>query len=424
MKATSLALDHLLRAAGDPIADLNHIGPGHAEFDLAQIIRAGVGVLAKSPDAFPAIAQAIRPVGGLLLSPAMRAHHAAAEAWLSGNPVLAAERYEAILKQWPRDVLALRLTQSCYFFLGWHERFCTILDEVIPAWMPDAEGLDFVLAMASFAHAENGNAAYAEVLGRKALAKDPACPVGVHAVAHAMAESGRPLEGAQWMRAQRAHWAGDSRMRTHNAWHLAMFDVEEGNIAPALNILDAWLLPASTLSSIEACDAAALLWRLATEGVDVASRWCAVSDAFEQTLSPGFWPYVDLHAALAHIAAGKPARSKALTDAIERCAQGSNYAASRARHITLPGFQALHAWAEGRYGEAAKLLRALQPLLPYAGGSRVQLEIFKSIERKSGNLGRTAQHHQPRKTLPKIPAMREASAGRVSLRFEPSPIGH
>jgi len=356
----------------------------------------------------------------LALSPAMRAHHVAAEACLSGNPVLAAERYEAILNESPRDVLALRLAQSCYFFLGWHERFCTILDAVIPAWMPDAEGLDFVLAMASFAHAENGNAAYAEVLGLKALAKDPACPVGVHAVAHAMAESGRPFEGAQWMRAQRAHWAGDSRMRTHNAWHLAMFDVEEGNVAPALNILDAWLLPASTLSSIEACDAAALLWRLASEGVDVASRWIAVSDAFEQTLSPGFWPYVDLHAALTHIAAGKPARSQALADAIAHCALGSTYAAFRARHITEPGLQALHAWAKGRYGEAAKLLRALQPLLPYAGGSRVQLEIFTRIDGRSGNLSRTAPYHQPRLTSPNTTTMQKARAGRMSIQFERS----
>ena len=353
MQTTSLALDHLLRAVGDPLTELADVGPGHPEFDWAQAIRAGAGVLAKTRDALPAIAQAIRAADGFAPSPETRAHLAAAEAWVSGDPILAAESYVSILSRWPRDLLALRLAQSCYFFLGWHDRFPPLLDALVPAWMRDRSGFEFVLAMAAFAHAENGDAAYAEVLGRKALANDPACPIGVHAVAHAMAESGRHLEGAQWMRDQRAHWAGESRMRTHNAWYLAMFDAEEGNVASALRVLDAWLLPASARSSLDACDATALLWRLATEGVEDARRWCKVSDAFERTLTPGFWPYVDLHAALAHLAAGKTARAQRLAQAIEHCAQGVNYAALRARHITQPGIRALGAWAEGRYGEAA-----------------------------------------------------------------------
>jgi hypothetical protein len=46
MQATSRALDLLLRAAGDPLAELRGIAPGHPEFHRAQVIRAGAGVLA------------------------------------------------------------------------------------------------------------------------------------------------------------------------------------------------------------------------------------------------------------------------------------------------------------------------------------------------------------------------------------------
>jgi hypothetical protein len=388
MQATALALDYLLRAAGDPVAELREIGPGHPEFGLAQIIRAAAGVLAKTPAALPAIARAVRPTRGVGASPQTRAHLAAAEAWLAGDPVLAAERYASILSRWPRDLLALRLAQSCYFFLGRHDRLCAVVDAVMPAWRPDQHGFGFLLAMAAFAHAENGDAAYAEALGRRALARDPACPVGVHAVAHAIAESGRPGRGAQWMREQRAHWAGDSRMRTHNAWHLAMFDADDGNIASALGVLDTWLLPASARSALDACDAAALLWRLTTDGVDDEGRWCRVSDAFDRAVTPGFWPYVDLHAGLAHFAAGKRERAQGLVHAIERRAQGADYAALRARHVTRPGLQALGAWAEGRYGEAAGLFAGLRPFLDAAGGSRVQLKLFKSIEREAVGLHR------------------------------------
>jgi hypothetical protein len=219
--------------------------------------------------------------------------------------------------------------------------------------------------------------------------------MGVHAVAHAIAESGRHHDGAQWMRDQGAHWATESRMCTHNAWHLAMFDTEAGNVASALGILDAWLLPASVGSPLDACDATGLLWRLATEGVDDEGRWCKVSDAFERTMTPGFWPYIDLHAALAHLSAGKQARAQRLVHAIERYAQGSHYAALRARRITQPALQALGAWAEGRYGEAAGLLASLRPILAEIGGSPLQLEAFKSIEHEAVRRQRARQGEQP-----------------------------
>ncbi|HEX7954868.1 MAG TPA: hypothetical protein VF523_17530 [Burkholderiales bacterium] len=389
MQTTSLALDHLLRAIGDPELELRGIGPGHAEFHRAVAIRAAAGVLAKTPQAFPAIAGAIQSAHGVALPPETRAHLAAAQAWMAGNPVLAASCYASILERWPRDLLALRLLQSCYFFLGWHERFFPAIDAVMPAWAHDRSDFEFVLAMAAFAHAENGDAAYAEVLGRKALANDPACPMGVHAVAHAIAESGRDGAGAQWLRDQFAHWAGESRMRTHNAWHLAMFDAGHGHVESALGIFDTWLLPASTRSQLDACDATALLWRIPAGSAGDDGRWRKVSDAFELTLTPAFWPYVDLHAGLAHLAAGQTARLQRLTQAIERCAEGADFAAARARRITRPGLRALNAWAEGRHGEAAALLAGLQPLLIEAGGSRVQLEIFDSIAREAVHQHRT-----------------------------------
>jgi hypothetical protein len=381
--ATVLALDHLLCAVGDPIGELREIGPGHPEFNRAQTLRAAAGIIAKVPNAMPSVAQAVRHADIVDPSERTRAHFAAAEAWLAGNPILAAESYAFILTKWPRDLLALRLAESCYFFLGQHDRLCAVVDAAMPSWEDGQHGYKYALAMAAFAHAENGDAKEAESLGMMALARNPSCPFGVHAVAHAIAESGRAHEGAQWMRDQRAQWARDSGLRTHNAWHLAMFDVDDGNIASALAILDGSLLPASAASTLDACDTAALLWRLALESVDVKARWARLSDAFEQNVSPGFWPFIDLHAVFAHRAAGKHDRAQRLVDAIAQRANDSDYAALRARHITQPGLMALGAWADGRYGEAAALLAGLRPILGYAGGSRVQLEVFTSIEREA-----------------------------------------
>jgi hypothetical protein len=417
MQATSRALDYLLRAVGDPLAELGQIGPSHPEFHRAQVIRAGAGVLAKTPDAFPIVAEAIRTADARGLAPNARAHLHAARAWLSGNPVEASERYASILGTWPRDLLALRLAQSSYFFLGWHERMCAVVDAVMRAWPRDADDFGFVLAMASFMYAERGDAEYAEALGRQALTHDRACPLGVHSVAHAIAESARPHHGAQWMREQHAQWARESRLRTHNAWHLAMFDVADGNVQSALGILDAWLLPASAQSALDACDAAALLWQLEREGVDCGARWHQVSDGFTRMLVPGFWPFVDLHAALAHLRAGRHAQTQALMRAIERSAHGSDFAALRARHITLPGLRALVAWGEGRYDEAVDLFDAVLPVLDEAGGSRVQLELFDSIQheaRRRAGRGTPVERVRPRPKVKLIEAMMQAARERVS----------
>lgn len=380
METTSLALEHLLRANGDPLADIAHIDRGHPEFVEAQLIRLALGVLAKSADLAGYLERTIADCEGAPRSARLHAHAHAAQAWLDGKPVLAGERYTAILRRWPRDLLALRLAQSCWFFVGWHDGLSAVVDSVLPAWDPQDPDFRYVIAMAAFAHAENGDAAYAERLGRRALAQDPACPMGVHAVAHAIAESGRPGAGLQWMREQHAHWAGDSRMRTHNAWHLAMFAADDGDLALAQRLCDEWLLPACADSVLDTCDAVALLWRLDLAGSEDVARWRQVSDAFERTLVPGFWSYVDLHAGLAHWRAGQAQRAENLARAIERRAEGSDHAAMRARHLTIPGLTALAAWAQGRYAEAALGLQRLQPYLAGAGGSRVQLRIFDTIQ--------------------------------------------
>jgi len=379
MRRLSNALDHMLRATGDPIRDLEGIDAGQPGHLRASVIRAAVGVLAKVPDTLPAISRAIRAADQPSLPSRLRAHMEAARLWVQGDALAAAQRYADIARQRPRDLLALRLALSCYFFVGESERSCALADEIVGAWRTDAHGFGFVLAMASFAHAECGHAARAEELGRSALARDPSCPMGVHAVAHALAHAGQPGRGAQWMRAQRAHWSVRSRMRTHNAWHLAMFDADDGNLVSALAIVDTCLLPAAHSSPVDACDASTLLWRLADRGMNVGDRWLALSDAFQRQWSGGFWPYVDLHAAITHLRAGQGARIDRLLREVERYASANHPAALRARSITLPFLRPISIWGSGDLHTAVAALRDLRPSVAAAGGSKLQLEILTTL---------------------------------------------
>jgi tetratricopeptide (TPR) repeat protein len=375
MKGISKALDHLLRATGDPLRDLDAIGPDDPRFAYSEVIRAGIGVLAKVPEALPEITRATRVMDTPGLPLRLRSHLEAAQLWVAGDALQAARRYARIIEQWPHDLLAMRLAQSCYFFVGQLEQTCALLDQALKIWRRETNGFGFVLAMASFSHAEAGHSERAEQLGREALARDPACPMGVHAVAHAIAEARSPGRGAAWMRSQRAHWAVPSRMRSHNAWHLAMFDVEDGRMAPAMNLLDHCLLPAARHSPGEACDATSLLGRLAGQQLDIGDRWQQLSDDFERW-QPGFWPYLDMHAAVAHVRAGILHRSQRLMRSIQVCAAHSSPSAWRARQITIPFLRAVMMWRDGNPKMANAALTKLRPVLHSAGGSRLQRDIF------------------------------------------------
>jgi hypothetical protein len=374
MGVTAQAADQLLCASGDPIAALRVVGAQHAEFARAQSLRADAAVLAKIPETLPTIVAALDTLDARALRGRDRGHLEAAAAWLRGNAQEAGERYAAVALQWPQDLVALRLAQSCWFFVGDHARSRELVDRVMRAWNRRHPRYRLVLALAAFAHAEAGDAEYAESLGRAALARDPACPMGVHAVAHAVGESDRHRRGAQWMRAQRAQWAVRSRMLTHNAWHLAMFDVDDGNIESAINILDRTLLPAAERWPLDGCDAATLLLRVGREGVDVASRWARLSDAFARTWHGGYWPFVDLHAGLVHWSAGREERAQQLLRHVEQRAGSGDFSGRRAAAISAPGLQALALWARGEQRAAAERLAALRPLLRQAGGSSLQLQ--------------------------------------------------
>jgi len=373
---TRRATNSLLCAVGDPLAALEDVRPGDADFPRAQCIRIATAVIAKLPSALPRISDALGPLAHSRPAPVERLHLDAGEAWLAGDPLRAIDLYAEITEREPQDLLALRLAMSCCFFVGDHRRSCAIADSVRPRIRNRDPGHGHALALSSFAHAEIGDSEKAERLGREALEVDPSCPLGVHAVAHSMAEAGDSPGGAAWMRAQRAQWSVVSRMRTHNAWHLAMFDVDNERLDTAIGILDGCLLPAADRWPLDACDAAALLWRLTRAGVDVGARWRRLSDAFEATWQPGYWPYVDLHAAVAHGSAGQGERLQALKDIIASCAAGGGFAGIRARQLTQPALGALDAWLRGDATGASARIEALGGGLRAVGGSRAQIEVF------------------------------------------------
>jgi len=385
--AVQRATDMVLRAVGDPLAEIGGIGDDDPDAPAAHVLQAALGVLAKDARAHRLIRAALNAtaVTSQSLTAWETAHLDAARYWLEGEPWASARRYEWILARWPRDLLALRLAQSCYFFLGAHRKMCDVIDLVTPAWSPSDPAFAYVQAMSAFARAETGDAEMAETLGRRALSVEPACPYGVHAVAHALLERGEHARGAAWMKQQEAHWKNGSRMLAHNAWHLALFELESGNVDATVELLDEWLLPHAADGPLDAADATGLLWQLETRGWRARDRWFFLSDCWNASHGrAGHWPYLDLHAAVAFHGAGHHDRLQRLTGHITIFAQGSSALSMRAREITLPGLRVVAAFMQGEFS-AAEDREQLRARVCEIGGSRAQLDIFEKMLQPSTN---------------------------------------
>ena len=374
VEAYEKALDRFLAGSFDPLAALEPALAAEPGFAAGHLLVAGLAVAAWDKRSFAALRRslaAMLPLAGSA-NARERAHFDAARAWLAGEHAKAAEQYAAIVREWPGDTLALRLTQAAYVFIGRSGGHLQVVAPALASWRPGMRGYEHVLAMHAYALAESGEGARAEEAGRRALDLRPRHPFAIHAVAHALLDRGRAAEGAKWLADRAAHWAGDGGLARHLAWHDALFQLELGRIDRVLAIFDAPEQGGSATPASDAGDAAALLWRLHLEGIDVADRWRPVADAWADRAGDAFWPLLDVHAMMAFGAAGRDAEAAALVKLMESAAQGCTKGAAVVREVALPAARAVLAFAREQYGRAADLAAPLRNDLWRLGGSRTQ----------------------------------------------------
>jgi tetratricopeptide (TPR) repeat protein len=377
--AYEAALASFLPSHGDPLAAIEPALADDPAFVMGHALRAGLAVAAWDKGALPLLSRSLRAVlpFAATANERERAHLAAARAWLAGEYRQAAEQYVDCLRNWPGDLLALRLAQACHFFIGRSHGLLDSVELVLPHWRPSMPGYEHVLAMHAFALAENGEPRRAEEAGRKAIEIRPRHPFAVHAVAHALHEQGRVVEGAQWLESRAADWATESGLAGHLWWHAALFQLEVGRIDRTLAIFDASFAPRAHAAALDAADASALLWRLHLEGVDVGDRWRKIADLWAPRAAGAFWPFLDLHAMMAFAAAGRDAEARSLVAFLEAAAKGQGENAAAVRDVGLPASRAIEAFAREEYGRAAELLTPVRRRIDRLGGSRAQREALE-----------------------------------------------
>ena len=317
--------------------------------------------------------------------------------WVGGDIGAAMAIHEALAHDHPRDLVSLKLGQYHAFNLGDSP---TMLRLALAA-RPAANDLVAWHGMAAFAWEQCHRLDEAEAAARHALAMRPDEPWAQHALAHVMLTDGRLREGAEFLQAVSGGWGRlSSFMRTHNAWHLALFHLELGEDEAALRLYDSAVWGVDKSYSQDQVGAVSLLARLELAGVSVGARWDELATHLVARTADQVQPFLDLQYLYGLARAGRPEAETLLTN-VERFAQRAPVASFAAwQRVAVPACRGLLAHARGQWAAAAEGLSQALPQLLRIGGSHAQRDLFEQIHidalLQSGQHGAVQNLLQPR----------------------------
>lgn len=297
---------------------------------------------------------------------------------VEGRLAAATARLDARLAQAPHDLLAIKLVHAFRFMLGDAAGMLATGAGLLPAWDASRPGYGFVLGCHAFALEENGELRAAEALGRQAVLHQPDDAWALHAVAHVHEMEGRVAHGIAWLEGARPVWSRCNNFSFHLAWHLALFQLEQGQHARVLELYDREVRPQPTDDFRDVANAVSLLWRLRQEGVPVGERWAELVAIARRRRQDTSLVFASLHYLLALVAAGELAAARELAATLGGAAlTGQGDQARVAAEVGRELAAAILAVGEHRPSRLA--LGRLVEATPALGGSNAQRDLFVRI---------------------------------------------
>lgn len=312
-----------------------------------------------------------------------RRYISALQLWLDGEPARAADVFEVVLSDCPRDVLAFKLVQAIRFMIGDIRGMARAGAITLATFSERNATSGYVRGCQAFALEELGHLGEAEAMGREAVELAPRDAWGRHAVAHCFEMTGRASDGVAWL-GQSREWEHCSNFGFHLHWHMALFQLELGEIDAVLDLYDTAVRAAPTDDFRDLANAASLLQRLELEGVDVGSRWEELALIAEGRVNDRRLVFADLHYMLALLGAGRQdAAATVAANLVRDSREGRSHDSRVAGETGAATAQGIIAFRRGDYAEAARLLRLAAPHRIGAGGSNAQRDVFEQIALES-----------------------------------------
>ena len=358
------------------------------EFGLAHCLKGYFAMLSYKQAAVPMAEAAAADARRFTehATPRERAHVAALQRWIDGEPDRAAAIWEQILAEHPRDMLAFRLAHFVNFWLGRPDVMLASVLGVERHWSDELPGYGAILGCRCFAHEECGYYTEAEAAGRAAIERDPGDLWAAHGVAHVLEMQGRRSEGIAWIDGLRRNWEDANNLRHHLWWHAAMFHLERGEMDRVLALYDSdFRNPTSKLTQaqpdlyIDVQNAASMLFRLQRHGVDVGDRWEELADKAEARIGDCLSAFTLPHWMMALAATGRYAAAARMLDAMRAFAQGPGIIASLVADYALPICAAVLAHAQGEHARAVAVMRPALGGMHRLGGSHAQQDVLEQL---------------------------------------------
>lgn len=337
----------------------------------------------------------------------------AVQAWVEGDVLRSARLLEQHVRDFPRDLVALKLAHYHLFNLGDSPGMLRLALLSLPA----AADVPYLHGMLAFAWEQCHLLEQAEASARRAIAIERKEPWAHHALAHVMLTQGRIHEGHQFLAEVSDSWVGlNSFMVTHNWWHQALFALELDRHDEVLALYDQQVWGVAKDYSQDEVNAVSLLARLELAGVDVGDRWQDLADHLLAHLDDQVLPFLDMQYVYGLARAGRP-QAEVLLRNIESHAAHAPPASQHAwQRVCVPASRGLLAHARGDWQRAVDGLGQALPRLTEIGGSHAQRDLFSQVHLdalvRSGNLA-AAQNllQQQVRSQPESLRLRRQAAG-------------
>ena len=296
--------------------------------------------------------------------------------WVGGDIPVTMALGEAIVRDWPRDLTMVKLSQYLAFNRGEAAPMLRIGLMALPA----AEDVAEMHGMVAFAYEECHLLAEGERAARRALELRGREPWAQHALAHVMIAEGRIDEGARFLEGAADGWVGlNSFMVTHNWWHLCLFYLSQGRGEAVLRAFDDHCWAGDKDYSQDQVGAVSLLARAELAGIDVGGRWGEVAERISARGVDVEQPFLTLQYLYALIRAGR-GEAPALLQAIRRRATTAlSFARAAWAEAALPAAEGIAAFLAGDPPAAILELGRALPRLAEIGGSHAQRDLFEQI---------------------------------------------
>lgn len=371
------ALRGLQTFTGDPVGAVNDAIEVAPHFVMAHLLKGWLYGLSTEAAAMPVARAAFETAAKLPATPREAGHVAALGALVSGGWHEAGRLLAEVSRDNPRDALALQAGHQIDFFTGNAPMLRDRIATALPAWDAAMPGFHALLSAHAFGLEENGDYAAAERQGRRAVELEPLDGWGQHAVAHVMEMQCRQRDGIAWMRNNEAQWAGDSFLKVHNWWHLALFHYELGEIDAVLSLHDDHIVAGGGAVVLNLVDASALLWRLHLGGHEVGNRWAELAERWAPYAECGNYAFNDAHAMMAFVGGNRPDLAARLEGALEAASEAGGDNAGFTRDVGRPAAAAIRAFGEGDFRRAVALLEPILARAHRFGGSHAQRDVLE-----------------------------------------------